>query len=161
MGSSRACALKLGGMTGAPTYLQPVQDLRIGGRLSAGLYQYTLQGQDVTELNRWGSRVLAMARTLPELEGREQRPAGQGPPGRRGHRPGHRLETGHHLAAHRQHAVRRVRAETGSLVYTLLNQYHLVMEAAPEFWQRPETLDEIYVHSATRGMVPLQCFYPL
>ena len=148
----------LGGVTGAPTYLQPVQDLRIGGRLSAGLYQYTLQGQDVTELNRWGSRVLAMARTLPELRdaSSDQQDRGlqaavvidRNTASRLGITPQLIDNTLYDAFGQRQ----------VSLVYTLLNQYHLVMEAAPEFWQRPETLDEIYVQSATRGMVPLSAF---
>ena len=58
---------KLAQVPGAPTYLQPVQDLRIGGFASAALYQYTLRGESLDELNTWGPRVFQKLRTLPEL----------------------------------------------------------------------------------------------
>ena len=45
-----------------------------------------------------------------------------------------------------------------SITYTLLNQYHVVMEVAPAFWQRPETLRDIYVPSSNGAMVPLSAF---
>ena len=112
----------------------------------------------MTELNRWGSRVLAMARTLPELRdaSSDQQDRGlqaavvidRNTASRLGITPQLIDNTLYDAFGQRQ----------VSLVYTLLNQYHLVMEAAPEFWQRPETLDEIYVQSATRGMVPLSAF---
>ena len=58
---------KLAQVPGAPTYLQPVQDLRIGGFASAALYQYTLRGESLDELNTWGPRAFQKLRTLPEL----------------------------------------------------------------------------------------------
>ena len=58
---------KLAQIPGAPTYLQPVQDLRIGGFASAALYQFTLRGENLEELNAWGPRVLQKLRTLPQL----------------------------------------------------------------------------------------------
>ena len=58
---------KLAGVPGAPTFLQPVQDLRIGGKISNALYQFTLQGDNVTELNTWGQRVLQKLVTLPQI----------------------------------------------------------------------------------------------
>ncbi len=45
-----------------------------------------------------------------------------------------------------------------SITYTLLNQYHVVMEVAPEFWQRPETLRDIYLGAPAGAMVPLSAF---
>ena len=58
---------KLAQVPGAPTYLQPVQDLRIGGRASNALYQYTLQGDNLTDLIKWAPRILQQLRTLPAL----------------------------------------------------------------------------------------------
>ena len=67
---------KLALLPGTPTYLQPVQDLRIGGMASAALYQFTLRGENLEELNAWGPRVLEKLRTLPQLTGCEQRSTG-------------------------------------------------------------------------------------
>ena len=58
---------KLAQVPGAPTFLQPVQDLRIGGLASAALYQFTLRGEKLEDLNTWGPRVLQELRTLPQL----------------------------------------------------------------------------------------------
>jgi multidrug efflux pump subunit AcrB len=58
---------KLAGVPGAPTFLQPVQDLRVGGRISNALYQYTIQGENLAELNEWGQRVLQKLRTVRQL----------------------------------------------------------------------------------------------
>src|SRR5208282_1165503 len=45
-----------------------------------------------------------------------------------------------------------------SIMYTLLNQYHVVMEVEPRFWQRPESLRDIYAHSSSGALVPLSAF---
>src|SRR6185312_4268814 len=59
---------KLNKLTGASTFLQAAQDLRIGGRSSAALYQYTLQADDIADLSKWGPRVLSEMKKLPGLE---------------------------------------------------------------------------------------------
>src|SRR5262249_41580157 len=56
---------KLTSVPGAPVFLQAVQDLRVGGRASNATYQYTLQGEDVAELNSWAPRVAERLRRLP------------------------------------------------------------------------------------------------
>jgi multidrug efflux pump len=58
---------KLAKVPGAPTYLQAIQDLRIGGRASSAQYQYTLQSVDLAELNTWAPKVEAKLRTVPEI----------------------------------------------------------------------------------------------
>src|SRR5208337_5140109 len=58
---------KLALVAGAPTYLQPVQDLRIGGMISNAAYQYTLRGENLADLNTWAPRVLEQIRVLPQL----------------------------------------------------------------------------------------------
>lgn len=149
---------KLARIPGAPTFLQPVQDLKVGGRTGNGLYQYTLQGENVTELNSWGLKILQKMRTLPGLvdvnsdqqnRGLEadlviDRPTAS----RLGIAPQQIDEALYDAFGQRQVSV----------IYTPLNQYHVIMEAAPSFWQQPDTLRDIHVLSSTGRMVPLSAF---
>ncbi len=149
---------KLAGIPGAPTFLQPVQDLRVGGRISNALYQYTLQGENVIELNSWSQKMLQKMRTLPGLvdvssdqqnRGLEadlviDRPTAS----RLGITPQQIDEALYDAFGQRQVSV----------IYTPLNQYHVVMEAAPAFWQQPDTLHDINVLSSSGQMVPLSAF---
>jgi multidrug efflux pump len=149
---------KLAQVPGAPSYFQPVQELRIGGRLGPALYQYTLQGDNLTELNAWAPRMLQQMRTLPQLVdvSSDQQDKGlqalvvidRGTASRLGIMPQLIDDTLYDAFGQRQ----------VSITYTLLNQYHVVMEVDPSFWQRPETLRDIYVSSPTRAMVPLSAF---
>ena len=149
---------KLSGLPGAPTYLQPVQDLRIGGRMGNALYQYTLQSPDFSVLTTWAPRLLQKMRTLPELVDVSSDQQNKG------------LEAT--LVIDRDTASRlgisaalldntlydAFGQRQVSINYTLLNQYHVVMEVAPQYWQSPDTLKEIYVKSNTGSMVPLSAF---
>jgi hydrophobe/amphiphile efflux-1 (HAE1) family protein len=149
---------KLMSVPGAPTFLAPVQDLRVGGRVSNALYQYTLQGTDLAELNSWSQRVLQKLRTVPQVvdlnsdlqnKGREadlviDRPTAS----RLGITPQVLDNTLYDAFGQRQ----------VSISYTLLNQYHVVMEVDPLFWQRPDTLRDIYVPSSNGRQVPLSAF---
>ncbi len=149
---------KLAGIAGAPTYLQPVQELRVGGRASSALYQYTLQGESLKELNQWAPRLLEQMRRLPQLVDVSSDQQDQGlqaslvidrnTASRLGITPQLIDDTLYDAFGQRQVAI----------TYTPLNQYHVVMEVAPRFWQRPETLRDIYVHSATGAEVPLSAF---
>jgi hydrophobe/amphiphile efflux-1 (HAE1) family protein len=149
---------KLAHIPGAPTFLQPVQDLRVGGRTSNALYQYTLQGENVTELNAWGQKMLQKMRTMPGLmdvssdqqnRGLEadlviDRPTAS----RLGITPQQIDEALYDAFGQRQVSV----------IYTPLNQYHVVMEAAPAFWQQPDTLRDLQVLSTGGKLVPLSAF---
>jgi multidrug efflux pump len=149
---------KLSGIPGAPTFLQPVQDLRVGGRMSNALYQYTLQGENVTELNSWSQKMLQKMRTLPGLvdvssdqqnRGLEADLAIDRPTASRlGIAPQQIDEALYDAFGQRQVSV----------IYTPLNQYHVIMEAAPAFWQQPDTLRDIQVLSSSGLMVPLSAF---
>ena len=149
---------KLAHVPGAPTYLQPVQELRIGGRLGAGLYQYTLQGDNLSELNAWAPRMLQRMRTMHELVdvSSDQQNKGlqtsvlidRNTASRLGITPQLIDDTLYDAFGQRQ----------VSITYTLLNQYHVVMEVEPSFWQHPETLRDIYVNLATGAAVPLSAF---
>ena len=149
---------KLAQVPGAPTYFLSVQDLRIGGRIGAALYQYTLQGDNLTELNKWGPRVLQRMRKLRELVdvSSDQQDKGlqtsvvidRSTASRLGVTPQLIDDTLYDAFGQRQVLI----------TYTLLNQYHVVMEVEPKFWQRPETLRDIYVRSPAGAMVPLSAF---
>jgi multidrug efflux pump len=149
---------KLARVPGAPTYLQAVQDLRIGGRLGNALYQYTLQGDNLAELNAWAPRMLQRMRTLPQLVdvNSDQQNKGlqnsvvidRSTASRLGITPQVIDDTLYDAFGQRQ----------VSITYTLLNQYHVVMEVEPSFWQRPETLRDIYLPSSGGALVPLSAF---
>ncbi|MFA5109839.1 MAG: multidrug efflux RND transporter permease subunit [Desulfobaccales bacterium] len=149
---------QLAQVPGAPTYLQPVQDLRIGGMASGALYQFTLRGENLQELNTWGPQVLQKLRTLPQLVDVNSDQQNQG------------LQAS--LVIDRDTASRfgltaqliddtlydAFGQRQVSVLYTPLNQYHVVMEVAPPYWQNPKTLRQIYVHSPRGAEVPLSAF---
>jgi len=149
---------KLAQVAGAPTYLQVVQDLRVGGMMTGATYQYTLRAENLDDLEAWSPRVLQQIRRLPALVDVNSNQQVKG------------LEAT--LAVDRNTASRLGVTSQAiddtlydafgqrqvSITYTYLNQYHAVMEVEPGFWQRPETLRDIYVRSSTGAMVPLSAF---
>ncbi len=149
---------KLAAVPGAFTGLQPVQDIRVGGRIGNALYQFTIQGENFSELNEWGQRVLQKLRTIPQLVdvSSDQQSKGleatlmidRATAARLGITPQVIDNTLYDAFGQRQ----------VSITYTLLNQYHVVMEVQPSFWQRPDTLKSIYVPSANGPLVPLSAF---
>ena len=138
--------------------MQPVPDLRIGGRPASAQYQYTLQGDDTRELFEWSPKVLQRLRTLPQLADVNSDLQNQG------------LEatvtidraTAFRLGVTPQAIDATLYDAFGqrfvSTTYTQLNQYHVVMEVDPSFWQTPDGLKAIYVRSATGALVPLSAF---
>ncbi len=149
---------RLGAVAGAPAFLQPVQDLRIGGRISAGLYQYTLQGADLDELDSLSKRAEQQFRKLPQITGINSDLQDKGlqaelaidrdTASRMGVTPQLLDNTLYDAFGQRQVAV----------TYTPLNQYHVVMEVEPRYWQHPDTLKDIYVPTSSGGMTPLSAF---
>jgi multidrug efflux pump len=147
---------KAASVPGATLFLQSNQDLRVGGRASAAQYQYTIQSEDVKTLNDWAPRLYARLRTLPELADVNSDLFTKG------------LQAS--LTVDRATAARlgvtpQVIDNTlsdafgqrpVSTTYTPLNQYHVVLEAAPPFWQSPEGLDHIYLTTSGGGQVPLK-----
>jgi multidrug efflux pump len=149
---------KLATVAGASLYLQPVQDIRIGGRASAALYQFTLQGDDLGELNAAAPKVLAKLRTMPMLTdvNTDQMNGGLQSTLAIDRDTAARLGVTTRMiddALYDAFGQRQV-----STIYTALNQYHVVMGVAPDFWQRPETLHDIYVRSTSGVPVPLAAF---
>jgi hydrophobe/amphiphile efflux-1 (HAE1) family protein len=149
---------KLATVPGASLFLQPVQDVRVGGRLSTAMYQFSLQGDDLKELNLWAPRLLQKLQRLPGLVdvSSDQQNRGLEMALDIDRDTASRLGVTQQLiddALYDAFGQRQV-----STMYRQLNQYHVVMEVAPRFWQSPETLKDIYVRSATSAVVPLSAF---
>ncbi len=141
---------KLGREPGANLYLQPSQDIRMGGRSAGAQYQYTLQADTIADLRTWEPRVRRMMSSLPELADVNTDAQDKG------------LETNlvidHDAVARLGLNQAQIDSTLNDLfgqrqvstIYHPLNQYHVVMEASPEFWQSPQTLRDVYV-SSTAG----------
>jgi multidrug efflux pump len=149
---------KFAEVPGATLYMQAQQDLNIGGRLSQAQYQYTLQGEDLNELNEWAPQLLQKMRALPQLE---QVNTDQQDKGLAANVAIDR-DTASRLGVSAQDIDAVLYDAFGqrqvSTIYEPLNQYHVVMEVAPGFQQSPETLDTTYVHSSNGNLVPLSAF---
>jgi multidrug efflux pump len=140
---------KLTGVPGAMTFLQAGQDLRIGGRQSNAQYQYTIQSENLQDLGKWGPIVLAEMRKLPGFTdvNSDQQNAGLQASLSYDRQTAARLGISAQLiddTLYDAFGQRQV-----STMFTSLNQYHVVMEVAPEFWQSPGGLEAIYVRPAT------------
>jgi len=140
---------------GANLFLVPVQDIRIGGRQSGAQYQFTLQADDLAELRLWEPRVRRAFARLPELAdiSTDQQERGlqalvvidRPTAARLGITPRMIDQTLYNAFGQAQ----------VSTIYSTLNQYHVIMEVAPQYWQSPEALKNVYVASPGRGQVPL------
>ncbi|MBV8536290.1 MAG: efflux RND transporter permease subunit, partial [Alphaproteobacteria bacterium] len=133
---------------GATLFLQSVQDVRVGGRASNAQYQYTLQSDDLPLLRDWAPKITQALQALPELRDVNSDQQDRG------------LET--NIVIDRATAARLGLTASQidntlydafgqrqvSTIYNPLNQYHVVMEVAPEFWRSPETLKDLYVSTS-------------
>jgi multidrug efflux pump len=147
---------KLARVPGATLYLQAVQDIRVGGRLGNAQYQYTLQADHLDELSEWAPRMLEALRKLPQLRdvSSDQQDAGLQVPLTIDRPTAARLGISARLIDETLYSAFGQRQV--STIYTALNQYHVVMEVGPQFWQDPDALGDIYVRSTTTGQsVPL------
>jgi multidrug efflux pump len=146
---------KLARVPGASTFLRPVQDINVGGRMSNATYQYTLQGENFDDLAQWTPRLMERMRSIPQLTDLNTDQQNRG------------LEAA--LVVDRDTAARlglnaqlidntlydAFGQRQVSTMYMQLNQYHVVMEVAPQFWQSPETLKNLYIQSPSGSQVPL------
>jgi multidrug efflux pump len=139
---------KFNEVAGARLFLQPATDIRVGGRASYALYQYTLLGDDAGEIYEWAPKLEAALQKVPLLTdvNLDQQQKG--------------LETD--LVIDRPTAARlgltvsqidntlydAFGQRQVSVIYAAQNQYHVIMEVAPEYWQNPETLNQIYVSTS-------------
>ncbi len=146
---------RLSVIAGASLFLNPVQDIRIGARESNTAYQFTLRSDDLEALRTWTPRLERALRALPEFAdvNTDQQVRG--------------LQTT--LTIDRASAARlgiSIRAIDTALnlafgqalvstIYTSINQYRVVLEVAPQYWQGPEALEKIYLLSPAKGQIPL------
>jgi multidrug efflux pump len=139
---------KLNSVPGANLFLVPVQDIRIGGRQGNAQYQYTLQGDDLNELRTWTPRLQRALAELPELAdvNSDQQEKGLQTTLTIDRPTASRLGvTTKQIDATLNDAFGQSIAST---IYSALNQYRVVMEVAPQYWQSPEALKNIYVRAA-------------
>jgi multidrug efflux pump len=139
---------KLSHVPGAQLFLQAAQDIRVGGRMGNAQYQYTLQADSLADLQTWTPKLTEALQHNPALADVNS------------DQQNHGLET--ELTIDRPSASRldlnasqidntlydAFGQRQVSVIYNPLNQYHVVMEVAPSFWQNPDTLKEIYVSTA-------------
>ena len=146
----------LASLTGATLIMQPVQDLRIGGRPSSSQFQYTLRADSLDDLNEWGPKLLKAMRGLPQLVDVRSDQQNRG------------LQAG--LAIDRDAAARlgvtpqqiddalydAFGQRQVSIMYRTLGQYRVVMGMEPEFVQDPEALRFVRVTGRDGSQVPLE-----
>ncbi|AEU34746.1 efflux RND transporter permease subunit [Granulicella mallensis] len=136
-------------LTGASTFLQASQDLRIGGRSSNALYQYTIEADNVTDLQTWGPKLLEQ---MTHLHGLQDVSSDQQNGGLDELLSYDRV-TAAKLGQTAQSLDNGLYGAFGqsevSLIYTQLNQYYVVLEVAPQYWAHPEGLENIYFHDAS------------
>ena len=147
---------KLARVPGAATYLQAVQDIRIGGRQSSAQYQYTIQAESTTDLQKYGPELLAALRKAPGFQDANTDQQNDGLQALLTYdRP-----TEARLGITPQMMDSTLYAAFGqseaSTIYTELNQYYVILEVAPKYWQSPQGLKDTYVIPKTGGgPVPL------
>jgi multidrug efflux pump len=143
-------------LTGANTFLQPVQDIRIGGRQSPAQYQYTLQAESSADLQKYGPQLLSALRKAPGFEDVNTDQQNNGLQALLTYdRP-----TAARLGLTPQNIDNTLYNAFGqsevSTIYTQLNQYYVVMEVAPKYWQSPQGLDDVYlVPNTGSGAIPM------
>ncbi len=136
---------KLGGVSGMHLYMQPVQDITVDDRVSRTQYQYTLEDPDVNELNEWTDKFVAQLKKIDVLEdvATDQQTGGRAvslmidrvTASRLGIAPATIDNTLYD--AYGQRLI--------STLYTQLNQYHIVLETAPQWAQDPANLGDLYI----------------
>lgn len=133
---------------GATLFLQAVQDIRVGGRASNAQYQYTLQGSTLEELNEWAPKITAALqndRSLTDVNSDQQNKGLESD-----------LVIDRDAAARLGITVSQIDntlydafgQRQVSTIYVARNQYHVIMEVAPRFWQNPETLKDVYISTS-------------
>jgi len=139
---------KLNKLPVASAFLQAAQDLRIGGRSSNALYQYTIQADNLGDLTAWGPKLLAAMKKLPGLQdvNSDQQNGGLDEFVAFDRTTAAKLgQTSQSLDSALYSAFGQSEV---SVIYTQLNQYYVVLEVAPQYWQSPEGLKDIYFHSS-------------
>ena len=133
---------------GATLFLQAVQDIRVGGRASNAQYQFTLQGPTFEELNEWTPKIAAALqgdRNLTDVNSDQQNKGLESD-----------LVIDRDKVAQLGITVSQVDntlydafgQRQVSTIYVARNQYHVIMEVAPQYWQNPETLKDVWISTS-------------
>jgi multidrug efflux pump len=146
---------KLNRLPVASAFLQAAQDLRIGGRGGNAMYQYTLQSDNAKDLTKWGPVLLKAMKRLPGFQdvNSDQQNGGLD----------ELLTYDRATAARLGLTVQSLDSDLYSafgqsevsVIYTQLNQYYVVLELAPQYWQSPAGLQDMYLQSAGGRSIPL------
>jgi len=149
---------KLAVVPGATLFLQASQDVRVGGRSSAAQYQFTMRGDNLKDLQAFGRRMLTELKTVPLIAdvNTDQQNNGLQAFVEYDRNSAARFGISAQLIDNTLYDAFGERQV--STIYTPLNQYHVVMEVAPEFWQNPLTLRQLYVQAPSGQEVPLSAF---
>jgi multidrug efflux pump len=155
---------KLNRLPVASAFLQASQDIRVGGRGGNAMYQYTIQADNLDDLNLWGPKLLDAMKKLPGLQdvSSDQQMGGLD------ERVTFDRVTAARLGQTASSIDSSLYASFGqsevSLIYTQLNQYYVILEVAPPYWANPSGLNTIFYHNANAssatpsGNTPLASF---
>ena len=146
---------KLNRLPVAQVFMQAQQDLRIGGRSSNAMYQYTIQSDNISDLNKWGPILIAQMKKLPGFQdvNSDQQNGGLD------EMLNYDRVTAARFGLTAQSLDSALYSAFGqaevSVIYEPLNYYYVVLEVAPQFYQGPDGLNSLYLQSSTGGAVPL------
>ncbi len=149
---------QLAEVDGITLYMQPIQDLTVEDRVSRTQFQYTLEDPDAKELNSWTARLLERLKGLPQLRdvATDQQAEGSSTRLVIDRRTASRLGITPQAIDNTLYDAFGQRQV--STLFTQLNQYHVILEAMPDFQLSPAKLQNIYIRSASGGEVPLSAF---
>ncbi len=139
----------------ASAFLQAAQDLRIGGRGGNALYQYTIQADNVQDLSKWGPILLAEMKKLPGFQDVNTDAQNAGLQELLSYDRATASRLGITPASLDSSLYGAFGQSEVSIIYTQLNQYYVVLEVAPEYWQSPDGLKNIYLNTTGSGVIPL------
>jgi multidrug efflux pump len=152
---------KLNRLPVASAFLQASQDLRIGGRSSNALYQYTIQADNLTDLNTWGPKLLTEMKRLPGLQDVNTDQQNGGLDELLNYDRVTAARLGQTATSLDQGLYSAFGQSEISIIYTQLNQYYVVLEVAPDYWQTPAGLNNIYFHPTGTSSVTASGNVPL
>jgi multidrug efflux pump len=146
---------KLNRLPAAAAFLQAAQDLRIGGRAGNAMYQYTLQADNSQDLYKWGPVLLREMKRLPGLQDVSSDQQNGGLDQMLTYDRLSAAKLGLTVQALDSNLYSAFGQSEVSVIYTQLNYYYVVLEVAPQYWQSPEGLKDIYLQSAAGDSIPL------
>ena len=146
---------KLNRLPVASAFLQAAQDLRIGGRSSNAMYQYTIQSDNVQDLSHWGPVLLTGMQKIPGFQDVSSDAQNSGLQESLSYDRATAARLGITPQLLDQSLYSAFGQSQVSIIYTQLNQYYVVLEVAPQYWQSPDGLKNIYLHTSGSGIVPL------